>query len=293
VLGLRFLFGFIAPAAPSVQLKSEMASWVRQNGQTSYKAVFNDLRTRYGDIDKAAQEWIRLFPDQMPYTISESEATTVAAVNAVGAATDWIDKNGNILNKYKEAGAFLIPNAGAFDFNAYKLLFKSGLKTNKTLTDFVSEVSSAKDKQIYYNKKDEYDQQMAYTTSTDAKRVLRDQWQTWADEFKGARPALQQELSSGSAKAVQRTRALDDLRNMLNDNSVRVNPGLQKTLKSMLDAYDSYVLQRDLSTFAANGRTQDYKDSLRLNTQNTLESIAGKDSNALAAYNSLLAPLFR
>ena len=293
VLGLRFLFGFIAPAAPSVQLKSEMASWVRQNGQTSYKAAFNDLRTRYGDIDKAAQEWIRLFPDQMPYTISESQATTVAAVNAVGAATDWINQNGDVLKKYKEAGAFLIPNAGAFDFNAYKLLFKSGLKTNKTLTDFVAEVSAAKDKQIYYNKKAEYDQQMTYTTSTDLKRQLRDQWQAWSTEFKGVRPALQEELSQGSAKAIQRVSALDDLRNMLNDKTVTANPGLQKTLKQMLDTYDSYVSQRDLSTFAASGNTQDYKDTLKLNAQLTLEAIASKDSNSLAAYRSLFAPLFR
>ena len=293
VLGLRFLFGFVAPASPSITLKSDMEKWVRDNGQTTYKAVFNDLRTRYGDIDKAAKEWIRLFPDQMPYTISESQATTVASVNAVGAATDWIDQNGDILKKYKEAGAFLIPNAGKFDFNAYKLLFKSGLKVNKTLTDFVSQVSSAKDKQTYYSKKDEFDQQMAYTTSTDAKRMLRDQWQVWSDEFKGARPALQEELSGGSAKAVQRTRALDDLRNMLKDNKVTAQPVLRKTLKSMLDTYDSYISQRDFSSFSGSGNTQDYKDMLKLNAQNTLQALAEGDSNALAAYNSLFAPLFR
>jgi len=293
ILGLRFLFGFVAPASPSVQLKSDMAQWVRENGQTSYKAVFNDLRTRYGDIDKVTKEWIRLFPDQMPYTISESQATTVASVNAVGAATDWIDQNSEVLKKYKEAGAFLIPNAGSFDFNAYKLLFKSGLKVNKTLTDFVNEVSSAKDKQIYYSKKDEFDQQMAYTTSTDAKRMLRDQWQSWSDEFKGARPALQEELSAGSAKAVQRTRAIDDLRNMLNDKAVTAQPTLRKTLKDMLDTYDSYISQRDFSTFSAAGNSQEYKDMLKMNAQNTLQAMAEGDSNALAAYNSLFAPLFR
>jgi hypothetical protein len=293
VLGLRFLFGFVAPAAPSVQLKSEMASWVRQNGQTSYKAVFNDLRSRYGDIDKTTKEWIRLFPDQMPYTISESQSTTIAAVNAVGQATDWINQNGAVLDKYKEAGAFLIPNAGTFDFNSYKLLFKSGLKVNKTLTDFVTEVSAAKDKQIYYSKKDEYDQQMSYTTSTAAKRQLRDQWQAWSNEFKGARPALQEELGAGSQKAIQRVRALDDLRNMLNDKDVKASPNVQNTLRDMLNTYDNYVSQRDLSTFSASGNTQDYKDTLRLNAQATLEAIAGTDSNALAAYNSLFAPLFR
>jgi hypothetical protein len=293
VLGLRFLFGFVAPASPSVTLKSDMEQWVRDNGQTSYKAVFNDLRTRYGDIDKAAQEWIRLFPDQMPYTISESQATTVAPVNAVGAATEWIDQNGALLSKYKEAGAFLIPNAGTFDFNAYKLLFKSGLKVNKTLTDFVSEVSSAKDKQIYFDKKEEFDTQMSYTTSTDGKRMLRDQWQTWSDEFKGARPALQDELSGYSEKAVQRTRAVDDLRNMLNDKTVTAQPALRKTLKTMLDTYDSYISQRDFSSFAGSGNSQDYKDMLKLNAQNTLQALAEGNSNAMAAYNSLFAPLFR
>ena len=293
VLGLRFLFGFVAPASPSVTLKSDMEKWVRDNGQTTYKAAFNDLRTRYGDIDKAAKEWIRLFPDQMPYTISESQATTVASVNAVGAATEWINQNGSLLSKYKEAGAFLIPNVGTFDFNAYKLLFKSGLKVNKTLTDFVSEVSAAKDKQIYFSKKDEFDQQMAYTTDTNTKRFIRDQWQVWSDEFKGARPALQEELSGGSAKAVQRTRAIDDLRNMLKDKTVTAEPALRKTLKEMLDTYDSYISQRDFSSFSGSGNSQDYKDMLKLNAQNTLQAIAEGNPNALAAYNSLFAPLFR
>jgi uncharacterized protein (UPF0216 family) len=293
VLGLRFLFAFFAPASPSVNLKSDMEKWVRDNGQTTYKATFNDLRTRYGDIDKTTKEWIRLFPDQMPYTISESQATTIAPINAVGAATEWINQNSALLGKYKEAGAFLIPNVGTFDFNAYKLLFKSGLKVNKTLTDFLSEVSSAKDKQIYFSKKDEFDQQMSFTTSTDGKRMLRDEWQTWADEFKGARPSLQDELSGGSKKAIQRTRAIDDLRKMLQDKTVTAQPALRKTLKEMLDIYDSYISERDFSSFSSSGNIQDYKDMLKLNAQSTLQAIAEGDPNALAAYNSLFAPLFQ
>ena len=229
----------------------------------------------------------------MPYTISESQATTIAPINAVGEATDWINQNGSILSKYREAGAFLIPNAGTFDFNAYKLLFKSGLKVNKTLTDFVSEVASAKDKQIYFAKKDEFDAQMAYTTSTDGKRMLREQFQVWSDEFKGARPALQNELSGYSERAVQRTRAIDDLRNMLQDKTVTAQPALRKTLKTMLDSYDSYISQRDFSSFSGSGNSQDYKDMLKLNAQNTLQALAEGDSNAMAAYNSLFAPLFR
>jgi hypothetical protein len=61
----------------------------------------------------------------------------------------------------------------------------------------------------------------------------------------------------------------------------------------MLDTYDSYISQRDFSTFAATGNTQDYKDMLRTNAQSTLQAIAESDPNALSAYNSLFAPLFR
>ena len=294
VLALRFLFGFVAPASPSITLKSDMAQWVRDNGRTSYKQVFNNLINQYnGDIDKAAAEWIKLFPDQMPYTISESESTVVANVRAVDTSTKWITDNAELLKKYPEAAAFLIPQAGKFDFNAYKLLMSQGLKTSTTLTDFLRKVSSAKDVQTYYNKKDEFDAQLAATLSVEAKRQLRAQWQTWSQEFKGARPFLQEQLGLGSQKGVARVRALDDLRLMLNDSSVTTEPATRNILSQMLQAYDAYINNRDMANQPGMGYTQDYKDMLQLTAKTQIEALASENANTLAAYNSLFAPLFR
>jgi len=294
VLALRFLFGFVAPASPTVTLKSDMAKWVRDNERTSYKQVFNNLINQYnGDIDKASAEWIKLFPNQMPYTISESESTVVANVRAVDSATEWIKGNEELLKRYPEAAAFLIPQAGKFDFNAYKLLMSQGLKTNKTLTDFVRQVSSAKDIQTYYNKKEEYDAQLAATFSVDAKRMLRDQWETWSSQFKGARPLLQEQLGSGSQKGVARVGAIEDLRTMLKDPEVTTEPKTRKLLSQMLSAYDSYLANRDIADQPGMGYTQEYKDSLKLGAQTQIQALANGNENALAAYNSLFAPLFR
>jgi hypothetical protein len=80
---------------------------------------------------------------------------------------------------------------------------------------------------------------------------------------------------------------------MLNDKSVIAQPALRKTLKDMLDTYDSYISQRDFASFSSAGNSQNYKDMLKLNAQNTLQAISEGNSNALAAYNSLFAPLFR
>jgi hypothetical protein len=150
IMSMRALLGFILPASPQVTLKADMAKWVRDNGQVNYKQTFNDLINRYGDFEKAIEQWIKYYPDQMPYTISESEPAVVANVRAVDGAKEWIDSNQELLTRYPEAASFLIPNVGKFDFDSYKLLFKSGLKTKKTITDFVVEASAAKDLQEYF-----------------------------------------------------------------------------------------------------------------------------------------------
>lgn len=294
ILALRFTFGFFAPASPSVNLKSDMADWVRDNGQVSYKAVFNKMiESHNGDIDKAIGEWIKYYPDQMPYTVSESEPTVIANVRAVESATGWVEENEELLKRYPEAAAFLIPQAGKFDFNAYKLLFKSGLKTSKSVTDFVRQVSVAKDREEYYQKKDEFDQMLASSPNTESKRIIRNEWELWSTEFKGVRPLLQEELGKGAAKAVDRTRALQDMTLMLKDPTIKTERKTRKVLQEMLDEYNSYLSARDYAETPNSGLGSNYTESLRLSTLDTLKSIASENPNAMAAYNSLFAPLFR
>jgi hypothetical protein len=292
VMSMRALLGFILPASPQVTLKADMAKWVRDNGQVNYKQTFNDLINRYGDFEKAIEQWVKYYPDQMPYTISESESAVVANVRAVDSAKEWIDSNQELLSKYPEAASFLIPNVGKFDFDSYKLLFKSGLKTKKTITDFVVEASAAKDLQTYFTKRDEIEEQMSATTNTDLKRQLRDEWQGWSDQFKGVRPLLQERLGQYGEKSVQRVRALDDLRNMIKDPNVKTQPKLISILDQMVSTYDDYVNERDFNTSITFGSKKDYKEQLRSNAKSALESLAESDPNALAAYNLLFAPLF-
>jgi hypothetical protein len=294
VLAMRFIFGFFAPASPQVTLKSDMAKWVRDNGRMNYKQVFNKMIEKYnGDIDKAVGEWIKYYPDQMPYTVSESDTTVVANVRAVDKATSWVKDNKALLEQYPEAASFLIPQAGEFDFEAYKLLFSQGIKTSKTVTDFVRQVAVAKDREIYYQKKDEYDVMLSQALPVALKRQINDQWDAWASEFKGARPLLQEELGKGAQTAIQRNKALEDLRLMLSDNTVTASAPTRKVLKKMLEQYDSYISARDYADQPGVDISQSSIDQMKVGAQSALQAIAGSNPNAVAAYNSLFAPLFR
>jgi hypothetical protein len=61
----------------------------------------------------------------------------------------------------------------------------------------------------------------------------------------------------------------------------------------MLDEYDSYITARDFAASSGSNVNQTTKDAIKVGAQSTIKSIAGNDANALAAYNSLFAPLFR
>jgi hypothetical protein len=292
VLALRALFGFIAPASPQITLKSDMAKWVRDNERTNFKQVFNNLLQNYnGDIDKTTKEWIKLFPEQMPFTLSESERNTAAVVRAVEQSGLWIEENTALLKKYPQGAAFLIPQKGDFDFNAYKLLFAQGLKRNKTFSDFLQEATAAKDLQFYYGQKDIYEADLAATLSDDAKRSVRAQWQTWSDQYKSTRPSLQAELGAGgAARQMERQRAYQDLKNMLADPSVKTQPVTRDALNRMSNEFDSYVNNRNAVT--GNGEfEQNYKDLLKQTIKVKLQEIAAKNANAKAAYDVVFSQL--
>ena len=166
ILAVRFIFGFFAPASPQVTLKSEMADWARANERVNFKQVFNNLINKYnGSLDKAMGEWLRLYPDQMPYTVSESDDNVVPVVRAVDTTTKWLDKNTSLVSKYPQGAPFLMPKIGDFDFDAYRLLFKSGIKYSKTIDNFLQDVQSARDVQFYYDQKDSYEAELASTTT--------------------------------------------------------------------------------------------------------------------------------
>jgi hypothetical protein len=295
VLAMRFLFGFFAPASPQVTLKSEMADWARANKRVNFKQVFNNLITQNkGSLDKATEDWIRLFPDQMPYTVSESDDNVVPVIRAVDKTVNWIDSNEKLLNAYPAAAPFLMPKEGDFDFDAYRLLFKSGIKFSKTLDNHLQDIQSARDVQFYYQQKDSYEEELANTFSDAQKTQLKTMWDTWSTQFKGARPVLQAELGQGAERQRARQIAYQDLQNMIEGPSSALarksDPAAFDSLKKMSEIYDNYIYSRDL-VVGSSATASSYKDLLKQNASFALQEIASKNPNAEDAYNVLFSRL--
>jgi hypothetical protein len=291
-LSLRFILGFFVPASPQTTLKSDIATWVRENGETNFKQTFNALVTKTGSYDKAMGEWIRLFPKELPYTVSESDSTVVAILSANAKANEWVKDNKALIKEYPEGAGFFIPKEGEFDFDAYKLLSTMGLKESKLVRDYLREVSTARDEAFYYSQQDLYEEELAVTYSDFAKRNLKTQWETWAKQFKKARPLLQEEMGKGAENAIKRTQALDDLTAMLKDPSVKVDPAVRAPIEGMVNTYRDYINARD-AVFGSTESANNYKDLLKQRTKQELLRLSQTNRNAEDAYFALFSKLIR
>ena len=103
ILALRATFGFFAPASPQTQLKSEMQDWVRSNGEASFKSTWNNLMQKYnGDYNKAMSDWVKYFPTEIPYTVSETQRKTVAYFGSAASAGKFVESNTDLFRKYPQ-----------------------------------------------------------------------------------------------------------------------------------------------------------------------------------------------
>jgi len=291
ILGMRFVFGFLAPASPQVQLKSDMAEWMRDSGRANFKQLWNDLREEYGgDYEGAMKKWVELYPDQIPFTVSESERKTVSKFAYAEESGQFVEQNKELFTKYKQGATFLIPNKSGFSWDAYKTMTDMGLRKNLRVDEHLKKVQTAADVQTYYERRNEYERSLErYRTDYERSR-LRREFNQWKDLFFAGHPLVAEYLSKGSQIAIDRQNALNDLELMLRDQSVRkASPKTFDALKVMLDTYLSYKTQKE--RYEAAGVSRDLQKGLTERTILAMRQLSQYNENTLQAYDSLFSGL--
>jgi hypothetical protein len=291
VLAVRFVYGFVAPASPSIELKSEMADWIKDSGKANWKELWYGLLDKNnGDTNAAMAKWVELYPNQVPYTVSESERKTIGYFESGENSAKFVESNKDLFDTYKEGAAFLIPHKGAFSFDAYQTMKSMGLRENKRVEDYLLEVQTAADVQTYYERKDQFDASLSNVADPQIRKILRRQYNTWKDTFMAGRPLVEEYLGKGREKAVERVRALDDLSAMLDDPKfASIRPETQKVLREMVDAYQGYVKQKDV--FDLIGGSAEIIDLVKTSTLSKIKDLSVFNENTEAAYMSIFSRL--
>jgi len=295
ILGVRFVAGFFAPASPSVSLKSDMAEWARDNGSVNFKQTWNKLINKYAEqgsqdpYGEAMADWVKYFPNQVPFTVNESDSQVLPYFQSSNAASKWVEDNRTLVKKYPQGSAFLIPNTGEFTYDAYQTLMNEGYRQKKLIGDYLKEVSVAKDEQLYYSQKAIRDEALTGAFTDRERTIVNDNWQSWSKEFLAARPLLRMEFASAAENTIKRDAAFADLREMITEPNL-TGPTISR-LREMVREYDDYEVITTTQYNSSSDRDirirKSYKESLRLR----LQEIAAGDPSATSTYSVLFSRL--
>jgi hypothetical protein len=289
ILGMRFVFGFFAPASPQVTLKSDMAQWISDNGRANFKQTWNKLLDQYpGDYDGAMAKWVELYPNQIPFTVAESEKKSIAMIRYADEAGFFVDQNKELFKNYPLSANFLIPHKSGFSWDAYKSMKDMGLMQNKRVDDYLREVQTAADLQVYYKRKDEFEVGLDNSGADFERTELRKEFDAWKTLFFAGRPMVQEELSQGSKTAIKRLNTLDELNFMLAQN-LNIRPKTEAKLREMSNVYQAYKDER--ANFDEIGGSRKLMDQLKADTAQKLSELGAFNENTQAAYDVLFARL--
>jgi hypothetical protein len=291
ILGMRFVFGFLAPASPQVQLKSDMAEWVRDNGRANFKQLWNDLKDEYGaDYNAAMKRWVELYPNQIAFTIPESERTTVAAFGYAEEAGLFVEQNQELFNQYPEGATFLIPHKGGFSWDAYKTMTDMGLRKSQRVEDHLRKIQTSADLQSYYDRKNDYETSLKNSATDYERSRLRKEFTAWKTVFFAGRPLVAEELASGGQKKIETLNALNDLESMLANPAARsAAPKTFDALKEMLNTYLEFKSEKE--RYDRFGGSQVLIQNAKDRTIVKLRELSQFNENTLAAYDSLFGSL--
>lgn len=295
ILGTRFVLGFISPASPTITLKSDMADWVRDNERVNFKQVFSKLIEQYQNtpdpVGNAMADWVKYFPDQVPYVVNESDPVFQATFKTSNAAANWVDNNKDLVKKYPEGAAFLIPQSGTFTWEAYQFLKDNGYRETKLVGDFLQETFTAKSKQWYYTQRDKYEQALeGAVTDYDRKRI-NEAWKVWSSDFKKSRPLLQEEFANSAANNIKRMTAYNDLKKMLQEQPISTSGS--NAIRRMISIYEEYKVQTETVYNSRSENDIKTRDILRESTLSQLKDIAATDANAAGVFEVIFSSFLR
>lgn len=289
ILAMRFVFGFFAPASPQTTLKSDMAQWISDNGRANFKQTWNDLRNQYnGDYDAAMAKWIELYPNQLAFTVTESERKTIAPFIYAEESGAFVEQNKELFEKYPQAAAYLMPHKSGFSFDAYKTMKDMGLITSKRVEDYLREVQTAADKQVYFAKRGEFDAKMSTALADYERTDLRAEFDSWKKIFFAGHPLVADELAEGQQKAIQRQKTLDELSYMLKQKP-KVMPKTERALLNMVNLYEKY--KRDRKELEMMSGSRNLIADLKTDTLSRMQDLASYNENTKAAYDTIFSTL--
>lgn len=240
---VRAVYGLVTPAPPSASdPTTPLKSSITGDGFQYLNDEFRALVSKMGPA-AAYEVWNKNHPDQMPFTVSSTQAAGGASFVPSVQAEQFITTNKDFVSQYKNVAAFWFPQGGQFDSQSFRHEMAIGLRQYKGLDEYIKDLKLSNQLQSYFDARDQRDQMIADANSKGDKAAVNKynaDWSSYSAQAQSQNAFLASYLADGAARANERVQKVNELR-----AAVTAAPAGEVTdgIKTFLTSYDQYQSQ--------------------------------------------------
>ena len=223
--------------------------------QEMLSSTYYDLIKELG-IEEGTQRYLEIYSNNrikdvvqpLAFTVSRTETPSGAPLPSTEAGIQFYDDNRAIIDQYKYAGAWLLPNDGSSEERsqyAYDSEVIAGLRDRKTPDEFMRELKFREGANVYFSSRKSYlDQYEALRAANQdaAARDLKARYDVWSKNYLATHPVFSELLQDSTARQ-RREDTIEEMRYVLNDPEAPKAAHFD-SLKILMDSYDSYTVEK-------------------------------------------------
>lgn len=238
---LRTMFGFFAPATPTLKQDS-----LHLDGE--YQKLLSIM-----PYDQAVLAFTTAYPDGLPYTVGKTASLGGAQLATTAPGLAYLNAHRQFLENYKMAGPWLIPQsnkADPYDQAAESEQLMLGLRQQRDpmvdigdTSSWYSELVYARDSTTYFDQEQAYVKASNVTNLSYAKRTADKQlWVNWSNAYLTTHPALKT-VMVGGVPTSRRDDVMTEMDKVVNDPTAPASPTLSgiKVLMQQWHLYEQAI----------------------------------------------------
>jgi hypothetical protein len=223
----RALFGFFAPAAPSLpELYGQgEADWAwRERGIQGLHDEFRAMVAALGR-DKALVAWAELHPEALIYDIGRTEVGAPGASFGVAlGSAEWVFQNRQMFedSDYRSVAAYFVPDhPGEFNPTAWNALLQIGVRQYKDISQYYRQIVERHAVSEWFDVRDAEEAELAEARENgDPIGPIEERYGALKDRLKVKYPILLQFFSESQARSARRQEQVRALERLVNDPDI-------------------------------------------------------------------------
>jgi hypothetical protein len=222
--------GFVSPATPS-------ANFDPKNLNADLTKLMSEL-----PYDQAISEFLREHPDANAYTVFASKSNGGAELPAAASAAQFMSSNADFVKAFPSAAGWFVPRETGnepFDSGVYQEQIDTGMRDEKTPSQFLDDVLVAPTAKTYYGVYDAEQAALAKAKGdSGATSQIKTTFDSWKQQLFAQNPTFADSMNSEQGR-VKREDTLRELDQALTSTALPDTPQTN-SIKAMMGIFDQY-----------------------------------------------------